>query len=155
MRFSLIDRIVEIKPGESIVTTKCSSIAEEYLMDHFPGCPIMPGVLMLEAMSQSAAWLIRVTDNYSDSLVTLAEARNVKYIHFVVPGETLRIDISILGREPGLTKVKAEGHVGDRLALNARLVMRHENIVDQHPNMGWKDEWVIDELKRLHSLLVQ
>lgn len=155
MRFSLIDRVIDLKPGESISTIKNSSVAEEYLADHFPGFAVMPGVLMLEAMTQSAAWLIRVTDNYQHSLVTLAEVRNIKYIHFVVPGEKLEIEVSILSREPGLTKVKAEGRVGDRVALSGRLTMRHENIVDTHPSMGWKDAWVVDELKKLYEILTQ
>lgn len=155
MRFSLIDRIIDLKPGESISTIKSLSVAEEYLGDHFPGFAVMPGVLMLEAMTQSAAWLIRVTDNYKDSIVMLAEARNVKYIHFVVPGETLEIEVSIISREPGLTKVKTEGKVDGRIALSGRLTMRHENIADAQPGLGWKDEWVIRELKCLYEIITQ
>lgn len=155
MRFSLIDRIIDLKPGESISTIKTLSVAEEYLADHFPGFAVMPGVLMLEAMTQSAAWLIRVTDNYKHSLVTLAEARNVKYIHFVVPGEKLEIEVSILSREPGLTKVKAEGKVDGRVALSGRLAMRHENIADVFPDMAWKDVWTVDELKKLYEIVTQ
>ena len=154
MRFSLIDRITEVKPGESIVTTKNSSIAEEYLSDHFPGFAVMPGVLMLEAMTQSAAWLIRITDDFKDSLVTLSEAKNVKYIHFVTPGETLAINISIIKREGQLTTVKAEGHVGDRMALSARLVMKSYNISDSIPSKEWKDRDLIENMKKLYHILL-
>ena len=59
MRFTLIDRIVELEPGARITATKSLTMAEEYLGDHFPNFPVMPGVLMLEAMTQTAAWLIR------------------------------------------------------------------------------------------------
>ena len=59
MRFVLIDRIVEVRPGQSLVAVKNLSLAEEYLADHFPGFPVMPGVLMLEALTQAGAWLIR------------------------------------------------------------------------------------------------
>ena len=155
MRFILIDKIVELNPGESIVTTKNLTVAEEYLADHFPGFAVMPGVLMLEAMTQSAAWLIRVTDDFADSIISLQEARNVKYNHFVQPGETLTLRITILDRKPGQTKVKAEGLLGEKTALSARLVLHHHNIKDIYPSMGWKDQEMVVELKRLYSMLRQ
>lgn len=155
MRFILIDKIVELDPGESIVTTKNLTVAEEYLADHFPGFAVMPGVLMLEAMTQSAAWLIRVTDDFADSVISLQEARNVKYNHFVQPGETLTLRITILDRKRGQTKVKAEGFLGDKTALSARLVLHHHNIKDVCPTMGWKDKETVEELRRIYSLLRQ
>ena len=153
MRFSLIDRIMELKPGESIVTVKNSSMAEEYLADHFPGFAVMSGVLMLEAMTQSAAWLIRITDDFKDSLVTLSEAKNVKYIHFVTPGESLKINITIIKREGNFTTLKAEGRVGERVALSARLVMKSYNIGDSDPLQKWKDEDLIAKMRELYGLL--
>ena len=60
MRFSLIDRIVELEPGVRITAVKSLTMAEEYLADHFPHFPVMPGVLMLEALTQAGAWLVRV-----------------------------------------------------------------------------------------------
>lgn len=59
MRFTLVDKVVELEPGRRIVAIKNLSLAEEYLADHFPGFPVMPGVFMLEAMTQASAWLIR------------------------------------------------------------------------------------------------
>jgi len=153
MRFILIDRIVELIPGESIVTTKNLSIAEEYLKDHFPGFPVMPGVLMLEAMTQSAAWLIRITDNYSNSVISLKEARNIKYNHFVQPGETLTLKIKIVSRTEEETKVKAEGWLGDIQALSARLVISHHNIGRDYPALAWKDEALVNELKSIYELI--
>ena len=58
MRFTLVDRIVALEPGKTITAVKNLSLAEEYLADHFPGFPVLPGVLMLEAMTQAAAWLV-------------------------------------------------------------------------------------------------
>ena len=60
MRFDLLDRIIELQPGVRITAVKCLTMAEEYLADHFPNFPVMPGVLMLEAMTQAGAWLVRV-----------------------------------------------------------------------------------------------
>ncbi|MGA2254534.1 MAG: hypothetical protein ABSG53_07735, partial [Thermoguttaceae bacterium] len=63
MRFLLIDRIVDFQPGAQITAVKSLTMAEEYLADHFPNFPVMPGVLMLEAMTQAAAWLIRLSED--------------------------------------------------------------------------------------------
>ena len=68
MRFVLIDRILDVQPGQSLVAVKNLSLAEEYLADHFPGFPVMPGVLMLEALTQAGAWLIRETEVEADRL---------------------------------------------------------------------------------------
>ena len=61
MRFTFVDRVMELQPGVKITTVKCLSLAEEYLADHFPRFPVMPGVLMLEAMTEAQRWLIRAT----------------------------------------------------------------------------------------------
>jgi len=153
MRFILIDRILECVPGEYIVTKKNLTLAEEYLADHFPGFPVMPGVLMLEAMTQSAAWLIRLTDNYADSIISLKEARNVKYNHFVQPGQTLTLRIEILSREAGEVKVKAQGWLDDVQALSARLVLTHHGIGCDNPSLAWKDAAVIEKLKKVYELI--
>src|SRR5882724_7129716 len=96
MRFVLIDRIVELQRGKSLVAVKNLSMAEEYLADHFPGFPVMPGVLMLEAMTQAAAWLIRASEDFAHSTVLLKEAKNVKYKNFVEPGQTLTVTVEVM-----------------------------------------------------------
>ncbi|MGD9644825.1 MAG: beta-hydroxyacyl-ACP dehydratase, partial [Pirellulales bacterium] len=75
MRFTLIDRIVECEPWQKIAARKNLTLAEEYLADHFPGFPVMPGVLMLEAMTQAGAWLVRASEDFRHSMVVLREAR--------------------------------------------------------------------------------
>ena len=65
MRFLLIDRITELEPQKSITAVKNLSLAEEYLADHFPGFPVMPGVLMLETLVQAGGWLIRHSEDFA------------------------------------------------------------------------------------------
>ena len=89
MRLTLVDRIVDLEPGKRIRAIKCLTMLEDYLQDHFPRFPVMPGVLMLESMYQTAAWLMRATDDFAHSMVLMSEARNVKYTDFVEPGQTL------------------------------------------------------------------
>ena len=67
----LLDRITELKPAESLTATKSLTLGEDYLQDHFPVFPVMPGVLMLEAMYQAAAWLTRYDDDFAHSMVLL------------------------------------------------------------------------------------
>ncbi|MHC4717931.1 MAG: hotdog family protein, partial [Planctomycetota bacterium] len=68
MKFHLVDRIESVEPGSRIVGIKSLSLAEEYLADHFPAFPVLPGVLMLESLVQTAAWLLRVEQDWSRSL---------------------------------------------------------------------------------------
>src|SRR5215470_20398298 len=96
MKFVLLDRITALEPGRSIVADKALSLAEEYLADHFPTFPVMPGVLMLEALVQSASWLVRATTDFSHSIVVLAEARNVTYKSFVSPGRRLTLEVDAI-----------------------------------------------------------
>ena len=104
MRLDLIDRITELHPGHSITAIKSLSMAEEYLQDHFPRFPVMPGVLMLEAMYQAAAWLVRASDGFRHSMILMTSANNVKFSDFVEPGETLVLQAEVVGHEDQLTK---------------------------------------------------
>ena len=92
VKFNLIDSIVEISDTR-IVAVKHVSLAEEYLADHFPTFPVLPGVMMLEAITQAAAWLMHRRQNFAKSMAVLKEARNVKYGQFVAPGNYLRVDV--------------------------------------------------------------
>ena len=84
MRFSLVDRILTLEPGKSITAVKNLSLAEEYLADHFPGFPVMPGVLMIEALVQAGGWLLRETEGFKYSTILLNEAKAVKFNNFVI-----------------------------------------------------------------------
>jgi len=79
MRFTLLDRITSLEPGAKITAVKNLTMAEEYLGDHFPQFPVMPGVLMLEAMLEAGAWLVRAGEDFAHSMVMLRKANNVKY----------------------------------------------------------------------------
>ena len=107
MKFILVDRIIALAPPDRIVTSKCLTLAEEYLADHFPTFPVMPGVLMLESMVQSAAWLVRATQDFSHSMVVLEEAKNVNYKSFVSPGRTLKVTVESIRIEERTSEFKA------------------------------------------------
>ena len=153
MYFSLIDKIETLEPGKRIVATKSLSLAEEYLQDHFPNFPVMPGVLMLEALTQASAWLIRVSEDFAHSIVVLKETRNVKYARFVQPGQTLVIEAEIVQETGNLVTLKAEGVVEKQSNLKAKLVLCRYNLSDTDPTQTIIDQNVTAEMReRLKNL---
>src|SRR3984893_7862584 len=99
MRFHLVDRIVEVEPGRHIRTAKNLTLGEEYLADHFPTFPVMPGVLMLQALVEAGSWLLRATDDFSHSVIVLREAKGVKYGSFMEPGRQMTIKMELTARD--------------------------------------------------------
>ena len=153
MRFYLVDRIESIEPGKRIVTTKSLSLAEEYLADHFPGFPVMPGVMMVEAMVQSAAWLVRVAQDWSRSVVVLGAARNIRYTNFVQPGMTLRCELQATSIGPDSAKFKAAGHLGSEQAVGGRLELRCFNLADRANHPAGADKALVARLKEQFKLI--
>jgi len=94
VHFDLVDAVLDRGPG-SIRTLKQVTLAEEYLQDHFPGFPILPGVMMLEAMAAAARRLVEAeTDDPARARLVLAEVRNVKYGAMVRPGDALEVEVT-------------------------------------------------------------
>ena len=153
MRFTLIDHIVELQPGTTITAVKNLSMAEEYLADHFPGFPVMPGVLMLEAMTQAGAWLIRAGEDFAHSMVVLQKVGNVRYGQFVQPGQTLTVTAEILGQNERETKLKARGTVDGQLTVAGRLVLERYNLADTCPTRAETDRRLIQSMRELFALL--
>ena len=153
MRFTLIDRVLEVDPGRSITAVKACSLAEEYLADHFPRFPVMPGVLMLEAMTQAAAWTIRLGEDFAHAIVVLRSARNVKYGDFLEPGRLLTITAEVVGQDEATTKVKASGSIDGRTSLTAKLVLERYNVADRRPFGEAIDARVRAEMRRLWGVL--
>ena len=140
MRFSLIDRITALEAGRSISAVKNLSLAEEYLADHFPGFPVMPGVLMLEALVQSGAWLMRFTEDFQYSTVLLKQAKAVRFNSFVTPGRTLMVEASVHERAAGAYTLKATGTVDGASAVSARLTLEQFNPAERNPELAASDE---------------
>ena len=153
MRFTLVDKITELQAGQRITAIKNLSLAEEYLADHFPGFPVMPGVLMLEAMTQAAAWLIRASEDFAHSTVVLKEARNVKYVNFVEPGQTLVVTAEVLDHGPRETKFKTSGSVDGVTVVSGRLVLERYNLAQDDPTRTLTDNTVKMKLRELFALL--
>src|SRR5438552_15255553 len=109
MRFKLVDRIVAVEPGRTLRAVKNLTLGEEYLADHFPTFPVMPGVLMLQTLVEAGAWLLRLTDDYRHSVIVLREARNVKYGTFMEPGRQLLITVELTEQDEQKATLKGKG----------------------------------------------
>lgn len=107
MKFELIDQVIE-QDAEHIVALKQVSLAEEYLADHFPGFPVLPGVLMVEAMLQAARLLLRARSN---ERFVLGEVRALKYGNMVRPGDALLVEVELQGESEGGFRFKGVGRV--------------------------------------------
>jgi 3-hydroxyacyl-[acyl-carrier-protein] dehydratase len=155
MRFSLIDRIEYLEPGAKITAVKALSLAEEYLADHFPGFPVMPGVLMLEAMTQAGAWLVRASEDFAHSMVVLKEASGVKYGQFVKPGQTLQVTAEITKQTQRETKLNVQGTVAGKTTVTARLVLERYDLAESQPLHALTDQLVKQQMRDLFGLLYQ
>lgn len=153
MRFILIDRISDFEPGVRITAIKELAPGEEYLQDHFPRFPVMPGVLMLEAMYQASALLVYKTDDFRRSTVLLKEARNVKYADFVQPGQTLVVRSELVKLDGALATLKATGCVGEGTAVSGKLLLECFNIVDRYPQRAAWDDYSRNQMRRLFTSL--
>jgi 3-hydroxyacyl-[acyl-carrier-protein] dehydratase len=153
MRFNLIDRIVDVEPGKTIRAIKNLTLGEEYLADHFPTFPVMPGVLMLQALVEAGAWLLRITDDYRHSVIVLREARGVKYGTFMEPGRQMVITAELLERDRDRATFKGRGEVEGASTVSARLILLGYNLGDGNPALRDADRRLVTHLRASYGIL--
>jgi 3-hydroxyacyl-[acyl-carrier-protein] dehydratase len=167
MRFVLIDRIVDVQPGRtrlvgsntysspgpSLVGMKNLSLAEEYLSDHFPSFPVMPGVLMLEALTQAGAWLIRDMEDFAHSIIILKQARTIKYKSFVEPGRQLELRVELTSHDPRDCTFKGVGIIEGEEMVKGRFTLTRYNLRDKDPQLHATDSSIVAEQRDLYSTL--
>ncbi|MGN6507225.1 MAG: 3-hydroxyacyl-ACP dehydratase FabZ family protein [Tepidisphaeraceae bacterium] len=152
MKFYLIDKVHEITP-QRIVAVKNVSSAEEYLADHFPTFPVLPGVMMLEALTQAAAWILHTSTGFAKSMAVLKEARNLRYGNFVAPGNTLRLEVELFKSVDGGAVFKANGLLGETQALTGRIELAYFNLADKDPQLAAIDQRLIEHTKHRWQVL--
>lgn len=155
MRFQLVDRILEVEPGRRIKAVKKLTLGEEYLADHFPTFPVMPGVLMLQSLVEAGAWLWRVSDEFRHSVVVLREARDVKYGQFMQPGMTMTLAVELENEAEARAAFKGRGEVEGSPNVTARFVLERYNLADRDPSSRPVDERLVAHFRALYALLTQ
>ena len=119
--FLLVDRIVELEPGRRVVGIKQVTANEPQFTGHFPGRPIMPGVLMVEALAQTAGVGILTLDEYRGKMGLFAGIDECRFRRLVQPGDTLRMEVTIEKLRGMFGRVKAVATVGGEVAVEATL----------------------------------
>ncbi|MBI1367428.1 MAG: hypothetical protein GC162_02115 [Planctomycetes bacterium] len=122
MRFELIDTVIAAE-GDKLTAIKNVTAAEEYLGDHFPTFPVLPGVMMLEAMVQAARKLLGSKVPEKGPWV-LAEVRNVRYGNMVRPGQQLRVEVELLKSDQDRHSFQGRGLVEANVAVQGRFTLR-------------------------------
>lgn len=153
MRFSQLDRILSLEKGVSITTVKGLSLSEEYLQDHFPRFPIMPGVLMVESMFQASMWLVRASDEFKFSKIAMKEAKSVKFQGFVQPGDSLVVTAEIKSKKDNLTTLKVTGTINGKPATGGRLVVDSYNFAEREGLDPAIDHLMNNKFRRKFRLL--
>ena len=153
MRFILIDKVVSLEAGKQIKAVKNVSLSEEYLADHFPTFPVLPGVLLLEGLIESASWLVRKSENFTHSMILLEQARNVKYKSFLAPGAQIEYTVDAKTIEENVSSFVGVGVSQGQRIVEARLGLRHFNLADDNSAMAAVDARVIENLKERWKLL--
>ncbi|HVS34485.1 MAG TPA: 3-hydroxyacyl-ACP dehydratase FabZ family protein [Gemmataceae bacterium] len=153
MRFHLVDRIVEVQPGRSLRAVKNLTLGEEYLADHFPTFPVMPGVLMLQALVEAGAWLLRATDEFSHSVTVLREARGVKYGSFMEPGRQMSILVELTEKDGPNATLKGKGEADGQQTVSAKLTLASYNLRERNPALQTVDEELVRKLRAQYALL--
>lgn len=122
--FILVDRILEVDPGERIKGLKNVTMNENFFQGHFPSEPVMPGVLILEGMAQVGALLAFLTDKdmAGDKLVYFAGLDKVKFRQKVVPGDQLQYEVSVNKQKGKFWKMDGKAYVEDKLVAEAQLM---------------------------------
>lgn len=155
MKFVLIDKITALEPKAFLSAVKNVSLAEEYLGDHFPIFPVLPGVLLLEGLIESASWLVRQAQDFAQSMVLLETARNVKYKSFAAPGMQIRYTVAAKTIEQNTSSFSGEGICGDEAIVEAKFTLRHFNLADENPRLAHVDGQVVEAMKQRWKLLYQ
>jgi 3-hydroxyacyl-[acyl-carrier-protein] dehydratase len=154
MRFNLVDRIVEVAPGRLIRASKNLTLGEEYLADHFPTFPVMPGVLMLQTLVEAGAWLLRASDDFRHSVIVLREARGVKFGTFMQPGSRMAITVELAEQDGQLAHLKGKGEVDGNPTVAARLTLCRYNLCERDSALKAVDERIVRDLRARYRTLV-
>ncbi|MBM3268791.1 MAG: 3-hydroxyacyl-ACP dehydratase FabZ [Candidatus Sericytochromatia bacterium] len=120
--FLLIDRVLELEPGKRAVAIKNVSVNEPQFTGHFPERPLMPGVLLVEAMAQVGGLILLATQEYKGKLAVFAGIDNVRFRRMVVPGDQVVLSAELIKVRAGIGKVRASASVDGRIVADGELL---------------------------------
>jgi 3-hydroxyacyl-[acyl-carrier-protein] dehydratase len=143
MRFLLVDSILAIEPGRSATGIKNVTMSEDFLADHFPHRPIMPGMLIVEALVQLSDWVIRSGTDF-DRLGLACAFDRIKFRRVVRPGDQLRLEVQVVDQDSAEIQTQGKAYCMDTLVVSAGITL------SLHPVGDYLDR---DEAMRLFNVL--
>jgi 3-hydroxyacyl-[acyl-carrier-protein] dehydratase len=152
LKFELLDKVTHLD-ATRIVALKNVALAEEYLADHFPTFPVLPGVMMLEALVQASGWLLHHRRDFARSVVVLKDARNFRYGQFVAPGSTLVIESEFVKDTDAGASFKVVGKVDQEQALSGRLELAYFNLAEKNADLASLDERLMQHTRERWTVL--
>ena len=120
--FLLVDKIIEMEPGKKAIGIKNVTVNEPFFQGHFPGNPIMPGVLEVEALAQVGAVAVLSMEEYKGKLAVFAGIDKLRFKGQVVPGDTLRLEVEIISMRRSIGKGKAVAYVDDQVVCKGEIM---------------------------------
>ena len=141
MRFLMIDRLTELVPGQFVRGIKAITGSEDFFADHFPGNPVLPGVLIIETMAQTGGALFALSSNFeSFAVMTLIE--NAKFRVPVRPGDVLDVQVTVAAQDRTTARVSARACVSEREVASAQIayvLVPFEQVVGARYADFWRD----------------
>ncbi len=119
--FLLVDRVVELEPGQRAVGIKNVTMNENYFQGHFPGKPVMPGVLQVEALAQTGAIAVLSLPEYKGKIVYFGGIDKLRFKQKVVPGDVLRLEVELIKRRGPIGIAKAVASVDGKVAVQGEI----------------------------------
>jgi 3-hydroxyacyl-[acyl-carrier-protein] dehydratase len=154
MRFHLIERIDAHEPGKFLRGCKFLALGEEYLADHFPRFPVMPGVLMLQCLVEAGAWLWRASTGYRHAVIALREVKNVKYGTFMLPGRRMDVAVDLVRTDGDFATFKGKGSDdAGQQTVSAQFVLHGYGLADRGPAGAAAEAKLLEHLKARWALL--
>ena len=126
--FLLVDKVIEIEPGKRAVGIKNVSANEPFFQGHFPDFPIMPGVLIVEALAQTGGIAVAILEEQKGKLGVFAAIESMKFKKQVMPGDTLRLEAEILTNKMGVVKAKVTATVDGKIAAEGVIKFAMTNV---------------------------
>ncbi|OGX08471.1 MAG: 3-hydroxyacyl-[acyl-carrier-protein] dehydratase FabZ [Omnitrophica WOR_2 bacterium GWA2_47_8] len=121
--FLLVDRVIEVEQGKRGIGIKNVTINDNFFQGHFPSKPVMPGVMMIEAMAQTAGIVLLTNEAHRGKLALFMSADNIKFRKVVQPGDQLLLDVEVVNEKSRLAKIHAQAKVGEDIVAEADMIL--------------------------------
>ncbi len=148
-----IDRIIRLEPGKSARAVRRVDPSEEYFIDHFSGFAVLPGVLQLEGMVQTASWLVRATEQFTRSQVRMTACSQAKYTQLVRPGVTIDFEVEITSPAACTYDVRGKVIEGEKTVASARFRLESSAIADSNPKFAHLEPLINQKNKQIFAQL--